>query len=350
MYNLSIKSLKPGMVLYDDVFSPAGEYLLKANTTLSTDKIDLLLENGFDEVTLSEPDEVNISHYNYLNKSPHFKTFSEVYSQCLNKFAKIMHCLDTGLELNINSMLMLRNDILKNVYSNEQLIDYLYNLMSTETQITYSHCFNCGLLCYIFASWCGFSDEELDTITVCGFLFDIGKTKVDDNLLWKPDKLTPEEFIQIQHHIHLGYELVKNRKLPPHVVTVMIMHHERCDGSGYPAGLKEDRIDPYALIAAISDTYEAMTHPRAQRTALTPFQAIRVFEKQGFAKYGEKNTKIILKKIADMYVDRRVCLSTQAIARITEINEDNLSSPTVYFNNIFYDLRNYPDLEIIRLE
>lgn len=350
MYNLSIKSLKPGMVLYDDVFSATGEYIFKANTTLSPEKIELLLEKEIDEVTLSEPDEVNMTHYNYLNKSPHFKNFCNVYSECLNKFEKIMHCLDTGLDLNITSLITIRDKIFKSVNSGEQLIDYLYNLMSSETQITYSHCFNCGLLCYVFAKWCGFSDDELDTITISGFLFDIGKIKVDDNLLWKPDKLTPEEFIQIQHHIHLGYELVKNRTLPPHVITVMIMHHERCDGSGYPAGLKEDRIDPYALIASVADTYEAMTHPRAQRTALTPFQAIRVFEDQGLSKYGEKNTKIILKRIADMYIDRRVCLSTQAVGRIAEINDDALSRPVVYFNNVLYDLRNYPKLEIIRLE
>ena len=116
----------------------------------------------------------------------------------------------------------------------------------------------------------------------------------------------PEEYIQMQHHIHLGYELVKSRKMPPHVVSVMIMHHERCDGSGYPARLKENRIDPFALIAAIADTYEAMTHPRGKRVALTPFQAIRVFEEQGFGLYGS-----ILRqssRIAKMYVDR-VCVT-----------------------------------------
>ena len=60
------------------------------------------------------------------------------------------------------------------------------------------------------------------------------------------------------------------------------------------------------MLAAITDTYEAMTHPRAQRLALTPFQAIRSFEEQGFQKYGAYNTKKILTRIANMYVDRYV--------------------------------------------
>ena len=58
----------------------------------------------------------------------------------------------------------------------------------------------------------------------------------------------------MQHHIHLGYDLIKNKRFSPRVINVMIMHHERCDGTGYPARLKADRIDPYAMLAAITDT------------------------------------------------------------------------------------------------
>ncbi len=189
----------------------------------------------------------------------------------------------------------------------------------------------------------------MDNLTIAGFLFDVGKTKISDELLWKPDKLTPEEFIQMQHHIHLGYDLLKGRNFPPHTVSVMIMHHERCDGSGYPARIKEDRIDPFALIAAIADTYEAMTHPRSHRAALTPFQAIRVFEEQGFeVKYG-KNIRPIMTRIANMYLQRRVCVTGNMEGRIIEIHEDALSRPTVFISNVEYDLRTRQGAEIIRM-
>lgn len=127
------------------------------------------------------------------------------------------------------------------------------------------------------------------------------------------------------------------------------MHHERCDGSGYPAHIKEGRIDPFALIAGIADTYEAMTHPRAQRLALTPFQAFRIFENQGFAKFGS-HIQTILIRIAHAYLERRVCLSNNIIGRITEIHDDNLSRPTVFDGTAYHDLRETPDLEIIRME
>lgn len=348
MYKLSAQSLKPGMVIYEDIYSPARVLLLKANTQLTENDIQTLREYDFDEVPLSEPDEIDMTRYTHLNLNPHFQAFNALYSHTLQSFHKIMCVLDTGLELNIQKLLSLRDDIMSSVMNGEQLLDYLYNMMPDENEITYNHCFNCGLLCYIFGKWIGMSDEDLDNLTVSGFIFDIGKTKISDELLWKPDKLTPEEFIQMQHHIHLGYELIKNKNFPPHVVSVMIMHHERCDGSGYPARLKENRIDPFALIAAIADTYEAMTHPRAQRVALTPFQAIRVFEQQGLEKYGP-HAKEILTRIADMYIGRRVCVTGNLSGHITEIHEDALSRPTIYINDVFYDLRTRSGAEITRM-
>lgn len=348
MYKLSTQSLKPDMVLYEDIYSPADEIVFKANTVLTQENIQTLFEYNFDEILLSEPSEINMTRYKHLHQHPHFQRFNDKYAVTLDLFHKIMRTLDTGLELNIPKLISLRDDIISSVHNAEQLLDYLYNMMPNENEITYNHCFNCGLLCYVFGKWIGMSEEDLDNLTVCGFIFDIGKTKISDELLWKPDKLTPEEFIQMQHHIHLGYELLKSRKLPPHVVSVMIMHHERCDGSGYPARLKENRIDPFALIAAIADTYEAMTHPRAQRVALTPFQAIRVFEEQGLDKYGPNITPI-LTRIAKMYMDRRVCVTGNLEGRITEIHEDALSRPTVYINNVFYDLRTKQGAEITRM-
>lgn len=348
MYKLSPQSLKPGMIIYDDIYAPSKQLLYKANTILTPESIHSLQEYNFSDIVLCEPGEVNMTHYEYLQRNPHFQHFSEVHAKSLTAFSKIMRNLDTGLDLNQLRLMSLRDSVMAEVMNTEQFIDYLYNLMSNENEITYNHCFNCGLLCYVFGQWLELSAEDLDTITLCGYLFDIGKSKIPDDILWKPEKLTPEEYQKMQRHIHLGYEILKNRKLPPHIVTVLIMHHERCDGSGYPAGLKEDKIDPYALVAAIADTYDAMTHPRAQRMALTPFQAIRVFEKQGFAKYG-KHIQPLLTRIAKIYIDRRVCLSNDTQGRITEIHDDALSSPTIFDGTAYHDLRKMPDAEVIRM-
>lgn len=349
MYFFPVSTLLPDMVLYDDCYTADNTLLLKANTLLTDETIQLLKEHKIENVSIAEPLEVNLSHYQYLYKSEHFKNFSLIYESCLNAFKNLIHLFNTGLEVQTEKLLDLRDQLLRAVKNDAQLIDYLYYMMPDEKQLTYIHCFNCGLLCYVFAKWCGIAKKEQDLITIAGFVFDVGKIKLSEELLWKTGKLTEEELYQLQQHIHMGYDLIKLKNLPSIVTTVLLMHHERCDGSGYPAGLKADRIHPYALLAGIADTYEAVTHPRAHRAAINPFQAISMFEKQGFDKTGVKNTKIILSHIALIYLNRRVTLNNNQTGRVCEIHGDYLSKPTIFYNNQLVDLREHPELEIVRI-
>ena len=78
--------------------------------------------------------------------------------------------------------------------------------------------------------------------------------------------MTDSEFALIKQHPVLGYDLLKELDLDYHVKQAALSHHERCDGSGYPLGLKADEIDSHAMIIAIADVYDAMTSARKYRT------------------------------------------------------------------------------------
>lgn len=364
MYTLPITSVKPGMVVYADTYNYKNELVIKSNMRLTQEMIGIMARQDIHEISIAEPSEIDMTRYMHLQSNPHFQRFCEQYNHSLNKFINILRTLTTGLDFNVELLLSLRDEIMKTVANGEQFLDYLYNMLPDENEITYKHCLDCGLMCYNFGKWLNITGPDLDHLTIAGFLFDIGKTKLPENILWKPDKLTAGEYTQVKRHIHMGYELLFEKNLPPHVISVMIMHHERCDASGYPARIPGDRIDPFALIAAVADTYEAMTSPRAQRPALTPFQAIRVFEQQGLeAKYGKSVTPILY-RIANMYLNRRVCVAvtgsslgravSNSVAlnlegRIVKINDDRLSCPVVLTGRSEYDLRMNPNVEIVRM-
>ena len=93
---------------------------------------------------------------------------------------------------------------------------------------------------------------------LCGFYYDIGKLQLPYELLWKPGKLTEEEFKIIKTHPVVGYTSVRNQDLNEHVKNAVIMHHERLDGSGYPYHMSGQKIDVYARYMAIIDAYIAM--------------------------------------------------------------------------------------------
>lgn len=123
----------------------------------------------------------------------------------------------------------------------------------------------------------GYSDQQLRTIEMAGFLHDIGKIKINENILNKPSKLTNEEYEEIKRHPIYGLEILQDMYEKSEMqsedyqmmANITAMHHERYDGRGYPYGLKGEDIPFEARILAVADTFDAMTTTRSYRRGLT---------------------------------------------------------------------------------
>jgi len=113
----------------------------------------------------------------------------------------------------------------------------------------------------------GATERELKTIAMGAWLHDIGKLAIPDAILLKPGALTEEEWIIMRSHARLGFDLVKRIPFLAEAAEIILAHHERCDGSGYPRGLKTADIPIGARIFAVADTVDAMTSDRPYRSA-----------------------------------------------------------------------------------
>jgi putative nucleotidyltransferase with HDIG domain len=120
----------------------------------------------------------------------------------------------------------------------------------------------------------GLSDSELRGLAMGAYLHDIGKLATPDGILRKPGPLTPEEWKLMQQHVQTGYDLVKQIPFLAAAAEIILNHHERIDGSGYPRGLKAEQIPLAARIFAVADSLDAMTSDRPYRRAM-PFEAAR---------------------------------------------------------------------------
>ena len=125
----------------------------------------------------------------------------------------------------------------------------------------------------------GLEEHRLEGLYLGALIHDVGKVAVPSALLTKTAKLTPEEFALIRTHVRVGVDLLGHVSLPWPVQAIIAQHHERLDGSGYPAGLSGEAIIAEARITAVADVFEAMSEPRSYRAALGKQAAMAELER-----------------------------------------------------------------------
>lgn len=139
------------------------------------------------------------------------------------------------------------------------------------------HCVNVAKLAMYLGRSRGLPRPEIEDLAICGLLHDVGMMQVQDAVFAKNAALDEVEWRQVKGHPTEGAILLEKEALLRDVIMrVIAEHHERPDGSGYPAGKKRDEIHLYARVINIVDTYEALVSPRAHRLPLLPFQAMQV--------------------------------------------------------------------------
>ena len=124
----------------------------------------------------------------------------------------------------------------------------------------------------------GLPDDQLVALRRAGIVHDIGKVAVPETILLKPGRLTPEEFLVMQHHPVLGERICAPLKSFRLVLPIIRHHHEKLDGSGYPDGLKGEEISLTARVLQIVDVYDALTTDRPYKSAFASVKALEIME------------------------------------------------------------------------
>lgn len=340
-------ALEKGMVIGEDVYSYQNKLLYPKDTKVDDAVIARLARYSIMCVAVKEEIDYATTHFEKVRLSPEFKSFELTYNNCMSIYRKQMKSfVEQGVPVKMNALMEMYVKITSRARSGEQLLDFLYNMLPSEDDMTYAHCLNSALIAGVFGTWLKLSEEDIFLLIQCGFFYDIGKLKLPQDLLWKSGKLTDLEFTKLKTHTMLGFDMLKDKDLNEHVLKATLMHHERCDGSGYPSRLRSDKIDVYAKYIAIIDAYEAMTSARTYRMSLNPFQVIANFEKDGYVKFDETILKPILSHIAATQLGFNVRLSNDVEAQIIQINEEHLTRPMLKAGDVEIHLADEPELEI----
>ncbi|ARC83089.1 hypothetical protein U732_56 [Clostridium argentinense CDC 2741] len=140
------------------------------------------------------------------------------------------------------------------------------------------HCIRVSYLAYNFAKYLNLAEREQFALKEAGALHDFGKLYIDRDILFKKETLNRNEIFIIKQHPILGYDVLKNIKIDSNVLRVILEHHERVDGSGYPNGLRNDEIFYMSKIISLCDSFDAMINIRCYKDKLTFIESMLEIE------------------------------------------------------------------------
>lgn len=153
------------------------------------------------------------------------------------------------------------------------------DILSSLENYTLEHSWSVLKLSYKLGKKAELSEGDMENLLLGAVFHDVGKSLIPQAVLNKPGKLTDEEFDIIKKHPELGYELMKeNSSLPKQALEIILDHHERIDGAGYPKNKKGNKLSTLTKIVSICDVYNALVTDRVYRKAMCTEEALRVLE------------------------------------------------------------------------
>lgn len=319
------------MILANTLYDDNEHILLKANKALSKYHIQRIQQLNFDGLYIFEDDEI----------TQHESIISEKTRIAALKNLK---------RLNIDDCIYIANNIVDEVKTNETIVLQTINLSSYDNY-TYSHSVNVDILSVVLGIALGFTDNELKMLSQAALLHDIGKTCIPIDIINKPGKLTDEEYeIVKEHTTHGYYMLFENNDLSSVTRNAILSHHENEDGTGYPRGIKGDKIHKFAKIIHIADVYDALTAKRVYKEAMNPADALEYLMSQAGRMFDKEYVEVFVKYVAPYPVGTCVKLSNNKIGTVIRNNDDILSRPVIKLeDHKVIDLSKHLDITITEL-
>ncbi len=183
------------------------------------------------------------------------------------------------------------------------VINTLASIVEVKDPYTSGHQKRVAVLATAITKELGMGEEKIEAMNIAALIHDIGKINLPASILTRPGRLSKIEYDMVKTHPKLGYNMISHIDFPEPVADIILQHHERIDGSGYPQGLKGDKIIPEAKILAVADVVEAMASHRPYRPALGVRKAMEEI-KQGRGKlYDPRVVNACVKLIKNKKVD-----------------------------------------------
>lgn len=215
----------------------------------------------------------------------------------------------------------------------------LRNLMNYDAY-TFRHSIGVAFVTRWIGTARGLSGDDLQILTASALLHDIGKTQIPLTMLNKVGRLSRIEYEEIKLHPEIGLKILQGvPDVDPRILRVILKHHEREDGSGYPYGIMGKDIDLFSKITAVADVFHATMSNRIYRAPLPIYTILEWMSQDEFGELEEESVLCLQRKVMNLLIGRQVKLSNGAVGRVVMIPFTNPLRPLVEVKGRMLDLQ-----------
>jgi HD-GYP domain-containing protein (c-di-GMP phosphodiesterase class II) len=308
MRKVAIENVKPGMITRKPILGFLGQVLLNADVEIKPNHIYYLKQMGINAIYVHDSQMNDVEVEDVIS--------FEVRGASRALVAQVMKDLDAAGSSN-KGVAIKDKEVLATVMKIvEELIDHkdvLVQLSDIRAQDGYlfAHSVNCCVLATLIATKMNYDLNTLKILATGALLHDIGLIAIPQMILKKPGALTAEEYEAVKQHPQYGYEIFKKSKLfSERAGDVVLQHHERSQGQGYPQSLKGKEIASLARIMLVADVYDALTSDKLYRKAYPVHEAIEMLISWGGEMFDLDVLKVFLEIVTAYPVGSHVQLSS----------------------------------------
>ena len=323
MQRIVVSELKNGMVTARNVLSADGKLLLADGQVITESYIRRLQELGIYAIYVRNP---------YISDLEIPAIIAEETRQ--SGIQTVKRALDVlrnkRADLAVAEVQQSARRIVAEIIRNRKAMVHLTEIRAHD-DCTFAHSVDVCILAVLVAVEMGYAETRLNELAVGALLHDVGKLRVGQKLLTKPDRLTDDEMVRMKGHPWFGFEILRAHKgqLSIPSIHVALQHHEKFDGTGYPRGLAGMAIHEFSRIVSIVDVYDAITSDRPYRKALLPHEAYELLQMTGAQHFDPAILPVFLDKIALYPVGATVRLNTGDIGIVTFVEPGLPTRPVI---------------------
>lgn len=279
------RSLKEGMRIDQAIVDKSGRTLITRGTYLDDFMIDSLLKLGVGGIYTSEgeddpedeqiPEEIKEKIEKLKVADPAKVQLTESVKERVSEGIQYLY-QNTESESFTDTTTNIANDLMKAVLENDAIAVDISTLKVSD-EYTFKHSVDVATMAMVIARKHGFPEQQIYQIGITGLLHDVGKSKIPNEVLNKPAKLSDEEFALMKQHTLFGFQILKDKAdINDDIRLGVLQHHEKINGKGYPLGLSSDKINSYAKILSIADIYDALVTKRPYKNPFSQRDAVEM--------------------------------------------------------------------------